>query len=76
MNLKLYEKASIKPVTDENFDENDGEETTKIYNHYLDECKDITKSTKLSYHELIGDFLGSFFQLNKTKLDNILARKV
>ena len=54
----LYEENLIKSKVGKKIEEKEGEEFKKIYNHYLDKCKDIMKNTEKSYNETFGAVSG------------------
>ena len=57
MITKFYETTLNTSMIDKKTDERERVELKKLYNFYLDERKDIFKSTERLYHDLFGDNL-------------------
>ena len=63
-------------MVDKKIDGKEAQETKKIYNHYLDERKEIMKNTEYKVEDVFGDVISkdNFSQEQITKLDNFLAK--
>ena len=72
----LYEKTLNQSMIEKKIDENEALELKKIYNHYLDERKQIMDSTKFKVEDIFGDVISkdSISPEQITKLNNFLAK--
>ena len=66
MNTILYEKTLLITMVDKEIDQIEAQELKQIYNQYLDERKDIMKSTEMLNHETFGVFfIKTYFSSTK-----------
>ena len=72
----LYEKTLKQSMVDKKIDEKEALELKKIFNHYLDNRKEVMKSTQFKVEDVIGDVISqdNFSQEQITKLNNFLAK--
>ena len=72
----LYEKTLNQSMIDKKSDEKETLELKKIYNHYIDNRKEIMDSTKFKVEDIFGDVISkdSISPEQTTKLNNFLAR--
>ena len=63
-------------MIDKKINEKEAQELKKIYNHYLDNRKDIMKNTQFKVEDVFGDVISkdNFSQEQILKLNNFLAK--
>ena len=67
----LYAKTLKTSMIDKKIDQKESEELKKIYNHYIDERKEIMKNTQFKVEDVFGDVISkdNFSQEQITKLN-------
>ena len=72
----LYEKTLNQSMVVNKIDEKEALELKKIYNHYLDNRKEIVNSTKFRVEDLFGDLISkdTISPEQITKVNNFLAK--
>ena len=72
----LYEKTLKESMIDKKIDQKEAENLRQIYNHYVDERKEIMCSTKFKVEGIFGDVTSedSISPEQIKKLDNFLAK--
>ena len=72
----LYEKTLKQSMVDKKIDEKEAQELRKIYNHHIDERKEIKKTTSFKVEDVFGDVISKdiFSQEQIIKLNNFLAK--
>ena len=75
MTTLLFEKTLKTFMIDKKIDEKEAEELKKVFNHYLDKRRDITKNTQIEAEDLFIDIISKdkFSQEQITKPNIILA---
>ena len=73
-----YERTLKQSMVDKKIDAKESEELKKIFNHYLDKRKEITKNNSFKVEDVFGDVISrdNFSQEQITKLNNFLAKKL
>ena len=76
VNTLLYDKTLKTSMVDKKIDEKEELELIKVYNHYLDERKEIMKINQFKIEDVFVDVISkdNFSQEQITKLNNFLAR--
>ena len=72
----LYEKTLKTSMVDKKIDGKETEELKRIYIHYIDKRKEISKSTSFKVEDVFGDVIikENFSQEQITELNNFLAK--
>ena len=72
----LYEKTLKESMIYKKIDEKEALELKKIYNHYIDERKEIMTSTQFKVEDVFGDVISkdNFSQEQITRLNDFLAK--
>ena len=72
----LYEKTLKESMIDKKNDQKEAEQLKQIYNHYIDQRKDIMKNTQFRIEDVFGDVISKdkFYQKQITELNNFSAK--